>query len=108
MAITASIALTVPSLPDNDVWFANSQAWANYWKDVSGTVILNPVTTDVYSPILYDTSINPVVMNVDGVDYNVVTVAMFQSILAQLQNLDFSYQLFRTNLKQGGLITEAQ
>lgn len=38
MPITASISIVVPALPDNDIWFANSAAWSNYWDDIEGDV----------------------------------------------------------------------
>ena len=108
MAITASISLTVPALQENDTWFANAQAWTNYWKDVSGVVTINPVATSTYTSAFYDVSKNPLELVIDGTSYVFPTVAMLESLLNKVTVLDSSYQLLRNELVAGGLITNAQ
>ena len=38
---------TVPPLPDNDIWFANSAAWNSYWTGIEATISLANATTTV-------------------------------------------------------------
>lgn len=108
MAVQATITLEVPALPDAGVWFANASAWANYWRGQIATVTVEGAETTLYTPLAYDDTLVPVYQQIDGVDYVLVTQAMFQSMQARYDNLEFSYQSLRTQLKDAGLIDTAQ
>lgn len=108
MPITAIVTLNVPDLPDADVWFANAAAWKNYWRQQIANVTIEPAATTLYVPSAYDTSLVPFYTNIDGVDYVLVTTAMFDSLMNRLDTLENSYQALRTQLKDAGLITNAQ
>jgi hypothetical protein len=105
---TALINLAVPALPDADVWFANNAAWATYWAGVSGTVELDPADTTLYIPVAFDLTIVPCAINVDGIDYLLVTSNQLTSILNKLNAIDTSYQNLRSELRDAGYITNAQ
>jgi len=108
MALTATIVLTVPDLPDADVWFANNAAWSNYWKDVSAEVEFDPIPTTIFLPPIVDETQPIYDMVIDGVDYNVPSNALFQSLLTAFKTLLTSYENLRSELKDAGLITDAQ
>lgn len=108
MAIEFTIALNVPALPDNDIWFLNSAAWSNYWQNIDVEATLTPITNDPYVPVAYDTGLQYTVLNVDGVDYLLPTLAMFTSLLNAFNALDLSYKTLRDELKTAGLLTESQ
>ncbi len=105
---TATVSIVVPALPDSDVWFANNAAWANYWKGISGDVELDAADTTIYVPVAYNAALVPCAINVDGVDYLLVTTAMFASLMAQITALDTALQNMRSEMKDAGYITEAQ
>lgn len=108
MPLTATISITVPALPDNDIWFANSAAWSNYWEDITGDVTLDPVATTVYVPAPYDDNLAPHDLTVDDMQYVFPTIEQFASLVAQVAAVDNCLQLLRTQLRTGGLITNAQ
>lgn len=108
MPLTAIVEIIVPDLPDADVWFANSAAWSNYWRNLGGTVIINPAATTLYVPVPFNVALAPADFIVDGVDNVVPTYAQFQSLQNQVAALDTSFQNLRTQLKAAGLITVAQ
>ena len=108
MALTANINLNVPALPDVGIAFVNAAAWNTYWSAVGGVVTLNPANTNLYVPIVYDNTNPPYELIVNGVPHVLVTVAMFQSLLNEVQALDNAFQDMRTQLKTAGLITQAQ
>jgi hypothetical protein len=108
MALTASISFNITPLPENDVWFANAQAWNNYWRDVSGDVIINAIANDLYIPLTYDEGSGPVILELGGIQYVIITKPMFDSLLSKVENLDASYQVLRTDLRDAGLLENAQ
>ena len=108
MALTASINITVAPLPEDDVWFANSQAWTNYWRDVNGTVSLDPATTTVYTSYAYNSALPVCDILVDDIPYKLVTKDMFDSLMARVDHLNTTFELMRNQLKLAGFITEAQ
>lgn len=106
--ITAEIVINVPPLPDADIWFANSAAWSNYWRNLTGEVEFNPAATTVYVPVNFDNTLPPADFIVDDVHNVVPTIAQFNSLSASYQALAASYQALRTQLKDAGFITLAQ
>lgn len=109
MPITATIQINVPALPDNDVWFANAAAWTNYWTDITGDVTLDAIATTIYAATPYNVpGTDPYVLDVDGIEYRLATEAMINSLVARVQTLNDSYELLRNELKNAGLITNAQ
>ncbi len=108
MALTVLFKVNVSALPDNDVWFANSQAWTNYWRNVIGEGSIEPATTDKYVASPYDLTLVPVAFEYLGNEYTVPTLAMFQSLLNRVDRLNTEFENMRTQLKDAGLITEAQ
>lgn len=108
MGLTVNINIAVPDLPDNDVWFANAQAWKNYWRNIGGDASIEPAATDKYVASTYNNALVPVAFNYLGVDYVVPTVAMFQSLLNRVDVLNNAFEAMRTQLKDAGLIENAQ
>jgi hypothetical protein len=106
--LTASIQFNIPALPDNDIWFANSQAWSNYWNGIAATATLSPAATALYVPVPYNNALVYCRIDIDGQDYNLVTDAMLTSLLGQLNALDAAVQDLRTQMKTAGYITNAQ
>ena len=105
---TASATLDVTALPDNDIWFANSQAWSNYWKGQTVDITFDAAATTIYAASAYDNTLQPYVLNVDGVDNVLATNAMFTSLLARVNALNASYEALRTQMRDAGFITNAQ
>lgn len=107
MPLTATISINVPPLSDTDVWFANAAAWSNYWNDIEGDVTLDPIATIVYaaSPFV---DAGDYVANVDGVEYRLVQKATFDSLKNRLDVLNSAFETMRTELRNAGLITNAQ
>src|ERR1051326_4052315 len=109
MPLHVTFRLNVAPLPDNNVWFANAQAWANYWRDVGGADLeVEPVDNTIYVPSAYNAALQPVVLSIEGVDYVVVTKAMFDSLLQRVDQLNANYQTMRDELKAAGLIEHSQ
>lgn len=107
MPLTANINLVVPILPDNSVWFANSAAWSNYWKDIDVSAEFDAATTVNYVPAPYDVALPFVVFNIDGVLQNLATNDQMQSLVAQVAALDADYRLLKTALRDAGFITHS-
>lgn len=108
MALTASIRLNVPALPQNDVWFANAQAWSNYWRAIEADLEFDPITTTKYNAVAFDSTIEPTYINIDGVVHVVINKEMFDSLKATVTALDQAFKDMRNQLKNEGVITEAQ
>jgi hypothetical protein len=105
MALDLNISIVVPPLPNSGIWFANAQAWSNYWNAVGGTATLVPVDVITYTtvpPVADD----PAVIQIDGVEYVLCTRASFNSLKAQFDGLDNAFKTLRTELIAGGLIQE--
>lgn len=109
MALTASLSLTVPALPDNDVWFANSAAWTNYWHGITMSADFTPAATTVYVPQTFIWNDNNATsMIIDGVETYIINKTQFDALLLQLNTLDQCVQDMRTQLKTAGYIDNAQ
>lgn len=108
MALTANITLIVPPLPDADVWFANAAAWANYWRNITALVEFEGAENDIYVPVPLNPLIEYVAIDIDGIIYNLVPQAMFESLRDRLDAMEASYQNLRTTMKDAGFIEEAQ
>lgn len=103
MPLNFNIAISVPALPNNGIWFANAQAWTNYWATVSGAATLDPVDVTSYTtPAL--ASHDPAVIQIDGVEYVLCTKAMYDALAAKLTTLDNAFKTMRTEMVDGGLI----
>jgi hypothetical protein len=106
--ITFTINFAVPPLTDDSVWFANAQAWSNYWNSADvATVTLDPLTTSIYIPTTF-ASDGYVEMNIGGTNYQLAKFADITALAAKVAALDLAFQTFRQELKDAGLITEAQ
>lgn len=105
--ITFDLTVAVPPLSDKTVWFANAQAWNNYWQSVTAEATLDPITTSVYAPVTYIPS-DGCAQEIDGVQFVLATQAGIDSLAAKVAAIDTALQAFRQELKDGGLITEAQ
>ena len=106
MALNATISINVPALPETGIWFANSQAWSNYWASTPAEVTFD-IATAAFSSATYNTGLQPAVINIDNVNYVLVTKEMFDSLRSLTEALQTSYANFRTELKNAGLITNA-
>lgn len=105
MSLIANINLSVPALPDNAVWFADSAGWTNYWKDINVQVTFDGADTIVYVQSPYDGTINYARFNIDGVNQDVPSSALFQSLANAFVALNIDYVALKTALKNAGIIT---
>jgi len=108
MAFTVTFVLNVDPLPDLDYWFINAAAWSNYWADQGGTATINAIPTTIYVPVPTDTTLTVEDFQVNGVDIYIPSMDLFVSLYNQLQAVDQNLQDLRTQLRDGGLITNAQ
>lgn len=108
MALTATLQLQVPALPDNDYWFINAAAWSNYWQNIQMTAEFQPAANTKYIPSPFDPTTPVELLNIDGVEHYLPSLARFISLQTQLAALDNSFQDLRTSLKTAGYITNAQ
>jgi hypothetical protein len=106
--VTLNLSLTVPDLPDSGIWFANAQAWKNYFRNVTAEGEVAAAITDVYAPVLYNNALAPVQLNYAGNNYVFPSIAMFESLLAKIEAMETCLQNTRSQLKDAGYITEAQ
>lgn len=105
--IIFNLTVDVPPLSDKTVWFANAQAWNNYWQSVTAEATLDPIATSIYAPVNYVAS-DACVQEIDGVQFYLATQAGVDSLAAKVAAIDTALQAFRQELKDAGLITEAQ
>lgn len=106
--LTATLQLNVPPLPDNDYWFINAAAWSNYWQNIVMTATFNPAANAIYVPSPFDPTTATDDFNIDGVEYYVPSLAMFNSLKAQVAALDASFQDLRAAMKTAGFIQNSQ
>lgn len=104
--LQANINLSVPALPDNQVWFANSAAWSNYWKDINVNVVFNPAASVIYPNTNFNAALPFVAMNIDGVIQNLPSYDQFNSLLTAFIALQTDYVALKTVLKNAGFITQ--
>lgn len=113
-----TLSLTVPELPDNDIWFLNAAAWNNYWLNgvfsanipIADTVTYGLVMTGnnlVYTDPA-NTPTKRVTLNLDGIDYAVLQAESFDELRIRFEALVVSYQNLRNGLKAANLINNAQ
>lgn len=107
MSLQASVSITVPALQDNAVWFQNAAAWTNYWQGVTANVEVTPIDNTIYAPVAYVES-DPLILNIMGVSYTLVSTDMFNSLKNRVDALELSYRQLRTDLKDGGLLVNSQ
>jgi hypothetical protein len=106
--LTFTVTFTVPELSDDTVWFANAQAWQNYWANADvADITLDPIATQIYSPVNYVTD-GYVEMNIGGTNYQLAQESSLVLLAAKVAAIDTCLQTLRTELKQAGLITQAQ
>jgi len=106
--LTANISLVVPPLPDNDVAFANSAAWTNYWRNIQIAATFDPAVNSIYAESAYDNSIPQIDFNWNGVDISVPSIAQYNSLLLAYQTLNTNYKNLRDVMKAAGFITQSQ
>jgi|SRR5215813_10516359 len=104
MALTASLRLVVPALPDDDVWFLNAAAWSNYWQNINMAATFDAYPNQKYVPSAFDNTLSYEMIIIDDVHIAVPSQAQFDSLKAQVAALDDSYQRLRTDLKDAGFI----
>ncbi len=108
MGLAGHINLVVPDLPDADVWFANAASWKNYWRNIGADLSFDPAPTAIYIPTPYNNVLVPLFTTIDGIDYVLVTLAMFDSLKARVDALEAAFQDMRTQMRDSGYITNAQ
>ena len=106
--LSATLQLKVPALPNNDYWFINAAAWSNYWQNIIMTATFNPAANALYVPSPFDLTTATEDFNIDGVEYYMPSLAMFNSLKAQVAALDNAFQDLRTAMKAAGFITNSQ
>lgn len=104
MGLKFNTNLAVPPLPENDVWFANSASWTNYWAsiDISGT--FDAYGNVPYAETPYDNTLVGNNFVYGDVAYPVPSQAQFNSLLAAYLALNASYKQMRSDLVAMGLI----
>lgn len=105
MGIAATVSFNVPALANDDIWFLNAAAWSNYWAAVPATIDINAVITAQYIPQAFDPTLPVYDLRIDGVDKNMPSMDLFNSLAIQVQALDGSFQNLKAALKAAGLIT---
>lgn len=104
MPLTVSINLQVPKLPENDVWFANSAAWSNYWASIGLAAVFDPDNNAVYAETAYDNTQQSLNIQYGDVTYTAASTSQFNSLLAAYQALNASYKQLRADLVAIGII----
>ena len=105
MPITVTISLNVTPLVDNEIAFANAAAWNDYFNNLSGDAVIEPVTVTGYTDSPYDSALQPHQLTVDAQVYIFPTIDMFNSLKAQVQQIDTNYITLRAELYAAGLIS---
>jgi len=108
MALTANLALVVPPLPDAGYWFINAASWSNYWQGIQMTAVFQAAVNLKYIPSPFDPNTAVELLNIDGVEHYLPSLARFQSLQAQVAALDNAFQDLRTAMKTAGFIQQAQ
>lgn len=108
MALTVSFSLDVTPLPDNEVWFANSAAWTNYWRNLTISAELDSAANAIYVEVPYNSLLGYFTLNYLGVDYALATQEQFTSLLSSFNTLNASYKQLRDDLKNAGFILNSQ
>lgn len=106
--MTATVSINLPELSDNTVAFANAAAWNTYFSNITAAVDFDAVSTTLYVPVDYDTGLQPEAFQLGDTTYILPTKAMFDSLLAAFNALNSNYETLRTELRNAGLITNAQ
>ena len=102
--VNATVSLNVPALADSDIWFANSQAWSNYWAAVPAQIDIE-IDTTAYVAYTYNGSLVPANLKIDGIDYALVTMAQYNDMKSRVDTLNTAFELLKTELRNAGLIT---
>lgn len=106
MPITATVSLNVTPLVDNEIAFANAAAWNDYFNNLTGNVEIEAITVTGYTDSPYDSALQPHQLTVDaGQVYIFPTIDMFNSLKAQVQQIDTNYITLRAELYAAGLIS---
>jgi hypothetical protein len=106
MPLQANITILAPALSDTEIWFANAQAWSNYWAGTPATVSIS-ITTAAYVEHVYDETKLASTITIDGTEYALVNMAQFTELRLVIETLNTSYQTLRTELANAGLISQA-
>lgn len=106
--LQAQLQLSVPPLPDTEVWFINAAAWTIYWQNIIMQATFNPAPVALYVPSPFDNTAPVQDLNIDGVDIFVPSLAQFNSLKAQVAALDAAFQDMRTQMKDAGYISNSQ
>ena len=104
-----NIGLDVPTLQDNDVWFANNAGWINYWKQLSfGVTTTIPATVAANYTFYggYDASFVGTPVTISGIPYVFLSWTAAQELAAHFANIEANYRSLRSALNAAGLITE--
>lgn len=108
MSLSANVTIVVPPLTDNQVWFANADSWTNYWKQITSTATFTPANNAIYIPSTYNNELAPVILQLGGIDYTLITMEMFYSMKNKLDTLELSYRTLREEMKTMGLLENSQ
>lgn len=107
--MTLTFSINVEPLPDNDVWFVNAAAWSNYWAGMTASADINAIDTSLYVPVAFDTNLNYFALNIDGLNtHYLATQAIVESLINRVDVLNAAFETMRTELRNAGLITNAQ
>lgn len=104
MPLNFNTNIVVPVLPENDVWWANSAAWTNYWSSINIQGTFDAYGNTPYAETPYDNTIQGENIIYGDINYSIPSRAQFNSLLAAYQTLNASYKQLRTDLVALGLI----
>lgn len=107
MPLNFNTNVVVPALPDNDVWWANSAAWSNYWANINIQGSFDAYGTVAYAEVPFDNTTQGINFLYGNVNYALTTQQQFNSLLAAYQALNADYKTLKANLVAIGLITTA-
>lgn len=118
--IPVTFSANVPALPDNNIWFANSAAWSNYWldgvfsanlpvADTSDYGLVKQANTTAYAAVaLTDTAYYTLQLDLLGTgvltNVSVPSLATTDNLVAVVKTLATNYQLLITALLNAGII----
>lgn len=105
MALNFKTNIIVPELPENDVWWANSAAWTNYWASINLQGSFDSYGNQAYAEIAYDNTLNGFNLLYGETNYAIPSQAQFNSLLAAFLALNAAFKQQRADLVATGLFT---
>lgn len=100
-----TVTFNFPTLPDNDVWWANFAAWVDYWDGVASIEIAIATPTEAGAVLQAATTI--FTPDTDAANLVIDGAAVVVPLQAAFLNLLNDYVALKTALKNAGIISNA-